>query len=76
MDSSANNGFATREQVAALGPLDVIDLSQAEFKDVTDARNGALTLPALGRLRATASRQADAREREARKVVADAAAAE
>jgi hypothetical protein len=60
-DFSRNNGFATREEVVALGPLDLFDLSQLEFKDITDARNGHLTLPALERLRAAVKRQADAR---------------
>ena len=54
-------GLATREQVIALGALDVLDLSQSEFKDVTDARNGTLTVVGLERLRAAALRQAAAK---------------
>jgi|GEM_PF-4834296 hypothetical protein len=60
-DFQRNNGYATREDLDVLRTLDVVDLSQAEFKDVIDARNGQLTLPALGRLRAAAQRQAEAK---------------
>jgi uncharacterized small protein (DUF1192 family) len=51
----------SREQVQALGPLDVLDLSQLEFKDVIDARNGMLLPNGFERLKAAAIRQADAR---------------
>jgi hypothetical protein len=73
-DLNRNNGFATREQIAALGPFDFLDVSQAEFKDMTDAYLGALTLAGLGRLRAAAQRQSDARKAQA-KAEAEAAAA-
>jgi hypothetical protein len=53
--------YASREQVQALGPLDVLDLSQLEFEDVIDARNGMLLPTGFGRLRAAAIRHADAR---------------
>lgn len=46
------------------------ELSQSEFKDVIDARNGQLTLPALGRLTAAAQRQTAARA-EAQKAAAE-----
>jgi hypothetical protein len=57
-----NNGFATPDQIAALGGLEVLELTQAEFKDVCDARNGALTIVGLERLRAAAQRQTAARQ--------------
>jgi hypothetical protein len=53
--------YASREQVQALGPLDVLDLSQIEFKDVIDARNGMLLPTGFERLKEAAIRQADAR---------------
>jgi hypothetical protein len=56
------NGYATRDQIAALGGLELHELTQAEFKDVTDARNGELTVIGLERLRAAARRQAEARQ--------------
>ncbi len=65
-------GMATREQMAALGPLDFLEVSQAEFKDMTDARIGGLTLPALERLRAAAKRQADTRGDDGRRIFVDA----
>jgi hypothetical protein len=60
-DLNRNNGFATREQITALGRLDFLEVSQAEFKDMTDARNGFLGLAGLGRLATAAKRQSDAR---------------
>jgi hypothetical protein len=53
--------YASREQVQALGPFDSLDLSQVEFKDVIDARNGMLLPTGFERLKAAALRQADAR---------------
>jgi hypothetical protein len=57
-----NNGFATPDQIAALGVLEIHELSQSEFKDVCDARNGALTIVGLERLRTAAQRQTAARQ--------------
>ncbi|MGB8965930.1 MAG: hypothetical protein WCB99_09855 [Candidatus Cybelea sp.] len=62
MNNLNRNGYASRDEIAAVGALELHELSQSEFKDATDARNGELTTVGLERLRAAAQRQAAARQ--------------
>ncbi len=60
-----NKGVAKREELDVVRTLDVLELNQGEFKYITDARNGILTYPGLGYLKAAAQRQSEVKARAA-----------
>lgn len=56
------DAYTRPEDLEIVRGLDVLELTQSEFKAVIDARNGTMTPAAHERLRIAAARQAAARK--------------